>query len=135
MRKTSLQANSWKQRGVCLALAASLLTAGAAQAQDIRVSTTAARPAEAPALDMKDNTVQLSLKQAVEIALQQNLGIVVERYTRTQRRLGITQSLGLYDLVAQSTLSASDEQRAVVSTTEAGSSNQQVFDFSFRQRI
>src|SRR5215218_5308542 len=120
MRKTSLQANSWKQRGVCLALAASLLVAGAAQAQDIRVSTAAARPAEAPALEMKDNTVQLSLRQAVEIALQQNLGIVVERYTRTQRRLGITQNLGLYDLVAQSTLSASD---------------QQVFDFSFRQRV
>jgi outer membrane protein TolC len=135
MRKTSLRFNPWKHRGVCLALAVSLLVAGAAQAQDVRVSTVAARPAEAPNLEIKDNAVQLSLKQAVEIALQQNLGIVVERYTRTQRRLGITQNLGLYDLVAQSTLSASDQQRAVVSTTEASSSNQQVFDFSFRQRV
>jgi outer membrane protein len=159
MKKTSLPSNSWKYLGACLALASSLLAASAAQAQqapstqsvpstqaapstqsapltqDIRVDTGAARPTQTAPLDMKDDAVQLSLSQAVEIALQQNLGIVVERYTRTQQRLRIIQSLGLYDLVAQATLSAADNQQAVVSTTDAGSSNRQVFNFSFVQRV
>jgi outer membrane protein len=165
MRKTSLPSNSWKYLGACLALASSLLAASAAQAQqpqqapsaqpapstrpaqsapssqtapltqDIRVTTGAARPTESPALDMKDDAVQLSLNQAVEIALQQNLGIVVERYTRTQQRLRVIQSLGVYDLNAAATLSASDNQQAVVSTTDAGSSNSQAFNFSFVQRV
>ena len=84
---------------------------------------------------MRDDTVQLSLNQAVEIALQQNLGIVVERYNRTQRLLGITQSLGVYDLFADATVQASDNQQAVVATTDAGSQNQQIFNFGFAQRV
>jgi len=148
MRKTSLPSNSWKYLGACLALASSLLAASAAQAQqtqrpmsapqpaqDIRVTTGAARPTETPTLDMKDDAVQLSLSQAVEIAMQQNLGIVIERYTRTQQRLRIIQNLGIYDLNAAATLSASDNQQAVVSTTDAGSSNGQAFNFSFVQRV
>jgi outer membrane protein len=150
MRKTSLPSNSWKYLGACLALASSLLAASAAQAQqaqqapstqsapatqDIRVTTGAARPTESPTLDMKDDAVQLSLNQAVEIALQQNLGIVVERYTRTQQRLRVIQNLGIYDLNAAATVSASDNQQAVVSTTDAGSSNGQAFNFSFVQRV
>lgn len=144
MRKTSLRSKSWQYRGACLALASSLLAASAVQAQetqparpagDIRVDTTAARPTETPGLEMKGDAVQLSLNQAVEIALQQNLGIVIERYTRTQRRLGITQSLGIYDLIARATGSAADSQQAVISTTDAGTFNRQVFDFSFVQRV
>ncbi|HKI01764.1 MAG TPA: TolC family protein [Thermoanaerobaculia bacterium] len=147
-----MRSKTWQYRGACLALA-SLLAANAVQGQqaqpsqgaqpapqapppgDIRVSTMAAQPPATPELEMKDDSVQLALNQAVEIALQQNLGIVIERYARTQRRLGIIQALGIYDLVADATLQATDEQQAVVATTDAGSQNQQVFNFGFAQRI
>jgi len=84
---------------------------------------------------MKDDAVQLSLDQAVNIALQQNLGLVIERYTRTQQRLGITESLGIYDLLLNADASAADKQSATLSTIEASQSNQQQLNFSFRQRI
>ncbi|MFL6196901.1 MAG: TolC family protein [Thermoanaerobaculia bacterium] len=113
-----------------------LLAAAPAGAQEVRVTTMAAPPpAEAPALDVKDNAVQLSLDDAVRIALQQNLGLVAERYTRTQRRLGITQSLGIYDLVANATATATDARSSPVTNQVQGSQrNSQTVAFSFTQR-
>jgi outer membrane protein TolC len=108
----------------------------AAGAAEVVVNTNAVRPpAEAPALDIRDNAIQLSLERAVEIALQQNLGLVIERYVRTQQRLGITQSLGIYDLLANATALATDEKSATVSALEASESNRQAVDFSFTQLI
>jgi outer membrane protein len=134
MRRTSLRLNSWQNRGALLAFL--LAWPASAPAAEITVSAAAAKPpAEAPALEMKDNAVQLSLDQAVAVALQQNLGLVIERYTRTQQRLGITQSLGIYDLLASVTGSASDSQSPTLSTIEASQSNQQQLNFSFRQTI
>ncbi len=141
MRKNSLRSNSWNTRAACLAVASCLLAASAAPALaqtdgGIRVDTVAARPAAtASNLEVRDNVLQLSLEQAVEIALQQNLGIVVERYNRTRQRLGITESLGIYDLLANADLAASDSTAPVISTTDAGESNQQELNFSFTQRI
>lgn len=142
MRKNSLRSNSPRNhRAACLALASCLLAVSAAPAQTqtgggVRVDTVAARPAAtAPNFEVKDNAIQLSLEQAVEIALQQNLGIVVERYNRTRQRLAITESLGLYDLFVQSDVSASDTSAPVISATDAGESNQQQFNFSFAQRV
>ncbi len=135
MRRTSLRSNPWQFRGALLALA--WLAAGtAAGAAEVRVNTTAARPAvEAPALETRDGAVQLSLERAVEIALQQNLGLVIERYTRTQQRLGITQSLGIYDLLAGATVTASDRNSATLSAIEASESNSQTASFSFTQLV
>lgn len=146
MRKTALRSNiswsnrSWKNRLMGLSLAAGLLaTAGAgealAQTGGVRIDTVAARPAGTPTLDVRDNAIQLSLDQAVEIALQQNLGIVIQRYDRTRSRLGITQSLGIYDLLATADASASDTNAAVVSDLDAGKSNSQELNFSFVQRL
>lgn len=145
MRKNSLRSNSpqknrpWDHRAACLALASCLLAAGAAAAQTqtegIRIDTIAARPTGTPTLDIRDNTIQLSIDEAVEIALQQNLGIVVERYNRTRQRLAITESLGTYDLVANADASASDRTSPVIAATDAGKSNSQAVNFSFTQRI
>jgi outer membrane protein TolC len=113
-----------------------LLMPAAAGAAEVTVNTNAVRPAaEAPALEMKDNAIQLSLERAVEIALQQNLGLVIERYTRTQQRLGITQSLGIYDLLANATLQATDEKSATLSTIAASQANSQSASFSFTQLV
>jgi outer membrane protein len=100
------------------------------------VNTNAVRPAaEAPALEMKDNAIQLSLERAVEIALQQNLGLVIERYTRTQQRLGITQSLGIYDLLANATATAEDSKSATLSALVPSASSRQAVNFSFTQLV
>lgn len=153
MRKNSLRSNSSqknrpeKNRIACLALASCLLAAGAASAaQDqsqsqsqtgnVRIDTVAARPAgTAPNLDIRDNAVQLSLDQAVEIALQQNLGIVVERYNRTRQRLSIVENLGIYDLLASADASAADSKSPVIAATDAGKSNSQELNFGFTQRV
>ncbi len=134
MRTTSLRWNRWQLRGALLAL--TLLMPAAAGAAEVTVNTNAVRPAaEAPALEMKDNAIQLSLERAVEIALQQNLGLVIERYTRTQQRLGITQSLGIYDLLANANLLATDNKSATLSAIEGTASNRQQVNFSFTQLV
>jgi outer membrane protein len=135
MTRTSLRFESWQLRGALLALALACLAAGPVTAEEVVVGTTAARPAGEPALEIRDNAVQLSLDQAVQIALQQNLGLVTERYVRTQARLRITQNLGLYDLLANSTLTATDTRNPAVNQFQGTQSNSQTFDFSFRQRI
>lgn len=137
MRKNSLRFKSWNNRAACLAVASCLLAASAAPAQtgDVRIDTAAARPAAAPNLEVRDNTIQLSLDQAVEIALQQNLGIVVERYNRTRQRLSITENLGIYDLFATADAAVADSSSPVIEATEAGESNSQEFNFGFRQRV
>jgi len=135
MRKTSLRFNPWQFRGALLALGLACLANGAAAAEEIRITTTAARPAAEPALEIKDNAVQLSLEDAVRIALQQNLGIVIQRYARTQSHLRLIQNLGLYDLVANATLSATDNRSPATNQVQGTQSSTRIADFSFRQRI
>jgi outer membrane protein len=60
----------------------------------------APRPA-APQLEIQDNAIALSLDRAVEVALSQNLGLLIERYNRTQTAFGVYQALGIYDLLAR----------------------------------
>ena len=135
MRRTSLRSKPWQYRGALLITL--LAWPVAAPAAEITVTATAAKPpAEAPALEMKDDAVQLSLDQAVTIALQQNLGLVIERYTRTQQRLGLFQSLGIYDLLANANASVSNSKfPAGVSQIQGTGSNNRTFDFSFAQTI
>ncbi|HEV7786166.1 MAG TPA: hypothetical protein VGQ28_12560, partial [Thermoanaerobaculia bacterium] len=93
--------NPTKNRRAALALLLGLLAAGGPVRAEVRVNTQAVRPpAEPPALEIKAGKVQLSVNQAVEIALRQNLDLVIQRYVRTQQRLAIVQNLGIYDLVA-----------------------------------
>lgn len=44
-----------------------------------------------------DGAIQLSLDDALDIALARNLGLVVERYNWVRTDLGILQNLGIYD--------------------------------------
>ena len=135
MRKTSLRFDSWQFRGAFLALALACLASGSASAEEIRVPTTAARPAAEPALEIRDNAAQLSLEDAVRISLQQNLGVVIQRYTRTQARLRLFQNLGLYDLLANATAFVTDARSAPINQVQGTQRNVRSADFSFRQRI
>ncbi|HEX6903981.1 MAG TPA: TolC family protein [Thermoanaerobaculia bacterium] len=128
--------NSRKRGAASAVLALCLLAAGSpAGAQQNVVTTTAVPPTTPANVEVRENAVQLSLEQAVQIALQHNLGLVAERYTRAQRRLSITQNLGIYDLLSLANVSATDRQSAVVDATQASSANSQNLGFSFQQLI
>jgi outer membrane protein TolC len=121
---------------VALALVLCFATgAGGATAQSEEVHMeaalpvhTAANPAmlDAPVrLEIRDDALALSLEEAVEVALQRNLGLLIERYGREQSTLTVFGNRGIYDLQLSSGVSYSDTQRATFSEIEASQTNQQ----------
>ncbi|HEV7503361.1 MAG TPA: TolC family protein [Thermoanaerobaculia bacterium] len=137
MRTPRLRFNPTKNRRAVLALLLGLLAAGGpARAAELRVNTQAVRPpAEPPALEIKGGKVQLSVDQAVEIALRQNLDLVVQRYVRTQQRLAIVQSLGIYDLLASVNVLDSSSTSPAVSQVNGSKNEIQSGGFSFTQAL
>lgn len=93
-------------------------------------STWLARPV-APDLDIADGLLQLELDQAIAIALQNNLGLLVQRYQRFQSLFQIDQAYGIYDTVlavntnvnSNSQPSASQLDGALVTENETISAN------------
>lgn len=121
--------------GFTLFAAGLLLLAGVAAAQEpqqIRVDSTAP-PVEPTGIDVRDGAVLLTLEESVEIALRQNLGLSIQRYTRNRARLGVAQTLGIYDLLANANLYGEDEQSPTLSRLQASESNLQRFSFGFNQ--
>lgn len=103
----------WERRAlVALLLAGLLPVAGApVQGDPVQLGPTPLEGLEAPDLERAEDGIHLTLDRAVEIALQRNLGLVIERYNWIQERQGILQSLGMYDLRLGATLSTSDSTR------------------------
>jgi outer membrane protein len=136
MKRTSLRSISWRQRGAALLLAGLLLAGVPAQGAQIRVGTflQPPPPPEPPALDIRDNAIQLSIDQATEIALQRNLGIVVQRYARVETRLSIIQALGLYDLNATIDATADNQSSPAATRFQASQQQDQGIDFGLQQR-
>jgi outer membrane protein len=97
-----------------------------------RIETTAG-PILATGLDIKDGAVLLSLDEAVELALRQNLGLSVQRYTRTRARLGVEQTLGIYDLLLSASARAEDAKAPTTSQLQASASNSQRLNFGASQ--
>lgn len=136
MKRTSLRSKLLHRQGALL-LAGLVLVAGApVEGAQVRVGTTLQPPppAEPPAFNIRDNSIQLPIDQAIEIALQRNLGIVIQRYTRIQQRLSIIEALGLYDLNAVVDATANNRNQAVASQTQSPQSQSQVLNFNFQQR-
>ncbi len=136
MKRTSLRSISLHQRGAALLLAGLLLAGVPAQGAQIRVGTflQPPPPAEAPALDIRDNAIQLPIDRAIEIALQRNLGIVIQRYTRVQQRLSIIQALGLYDLNATIDAMANNTSSPAATRFDASQAQSQILNFGVQQR-
>ena len=135
MKRTSLRSKSWHQRGALL-LAGLLLAGVPAQGAQVRVSTNLQPPPplEAPALDIRDNAIQLPIDRAIEVALQRNLGIVIQRYIRVQQRLAIIEALGLYDLNATIDAMADNNSSPAPTRFQASQSQSQGINFGLRQR-
>jgi outer membrane protein len=139
MKRTSLRSVSWAHSAALLLLAALLLAAAPATAatKAIRISTFLQPPPpnEPPAFEMKDNAVQLSVDQAVEIALQRNLGIVISRYIRVENRLAIVQALGYYDLAATIDALADNTKQEAPTKIDASSTQHQRLNYGFTQNL
>ncbi len=112
-----------------------VITAGMANAQTL-VETKGYTPPAAvePPLEIQDGAVQLSLDQAIEIALRRNLDLVIERYVRRQEELGIEQTLGLYDLRTSANLLANEGETLGGAGQTIETSNRQG-SFGLTQRL
>ncbi|MFL6231791.1 MAG: TolC family protein [Thermoanaerobaculia bacterium] len=124
-------------RSISWLLLAALPLAGVpAQGAQVRVGTNLQPPppAEPPALDIRDNAIQLPIDRAIEVALQRNLGIVIQRYTRVQQRLSVIEALGLYDLNATIDAMADNNNSPAPTRFQASQSESQGINFGLRQR-
>ncbi|MEZ5331278.1 MAG: TolC family protein [Thermoanaerobaculia bacterium] len=90
-------------------LALVLLCAPAVRSQTMQTTTAIPDLSVAPDLRIEDGRLQLDLEDAIAIALQRNLSLVVQRYNNAESRYRLTQSLGIYDPLATADLATSDE--------------------------
>jgi outer membrane protein TolC len=120
-------------------LAALLLAPGApVQAEEVRIQPTPADALDPAGLDVGEEGIQLTLDQAVEVALSRNLGLVIERYNWIQTREGILQSLGIYDLGLFASASASESTTPAAQVVEGVAtiqSDRQDFDVGLSQLV
>ncbi|HEX9801566.1 MAG TPA: TolC family protein [Thermoanaerobaculia bacterium] len=109
-----------RPRATALAAALALLVVPMApvDAASRTVSATPATEVEEPALRFANGELTLSLDEAIELALQRNLGLVIQRYSRQQVRLGVQQAMGIYDLNFGGTASAAHDESPLASNLE-----------------
>lgn len=104
---------------LALSVLCALLALGMpARAQELQLRPTPHDALDPANLDVGEEAIQLTLDQAVEIALRRNLGLVIERYNWIQAREGILQSLGIYDLLVDGSAQFSDTTEPTVAAVE-----------------
>jgi outer membrane protein TolC len=129
-QRAYLRFNVLKTWGLAL-----LVAAGTAHAAPVAVTPKVAPIPETPPIAVKDGAVLLSVDEAVEIAMQRNLNLVVQRYVRDRAGLGILQALGFYDLNLNGELSATDQASATASTLQSGQSSSQTLNVGLSQAV
>ena len=67
---------------------------------------------------LEDGKLQLSLEQAIEIALERNLGLIVQRYNDAESTLNLAQTYGIYDLLATADVSTLSENSPSASSLD-----------------
>lgn len=107
----------------------------AAEEAPIVIGATVSGEPAAPDLPVRDGKIELSLDQAVAIALERELGLRVERYTRTQNWYGILQLKGIYDLNLNGVVSTLDNTSAQVSRLQASSFKQDAWNLGLTQLV
>ena len=112
---------------------------GVAGAQDsVIVSTDQPDLGRKPGLAVAEGEVQLSLEEAIEIALERNLTLVIERYTTREAELAIKQNLGIYDVFSTMDLSDSEDNAPTASNlagAEVQEFKQADWNFGFDQLL
>jgi outer membrane protein len=142
MTRDSLRFHGWRPRARRWLAALAVLTAmpampapAAAQMEGIPVSTEAVRNGEPPAVTVTDGAILLTLEEAVQLALERNLDIVLQRYDRAQARNSVLQSLGMYDLLSDAALTALDQQSATTDPLRASAIESQSFGLGLSQLL
>jgi outer membrane protein TolC len=69
----------------------------AAAEDTVQVSAELPDLSTSPVLDIEDGTIKLSLEEAIAIALERNLTLVVERFTQHEADYGVLANRGIYD--------------------------------------
>ncbi len=119
-----------------LLLICSGLSAVPSAAAERAVSTALGGELPSANLRVADGKILLTLEEAVDLALQRNLGLVIERYNREQFRLGITNARGIFDLNLAASSSWTDSETPTSSRLAGASvlqSNSQNFNLSLAQ--
>lgn len=106
--------------GVLILLAASTSPAGA----QVQVGSTWITQPVVPELDIADGQLRLDLDEAIAIALQNNLGLLVQRYQRSQSLFRINQEYGIYDLVLDVNSSVNSDSRPSASQLDGATVTQ-----------
>lgn len=83
---------------ILLLIATLLAPGGQLLGQDIPVYTEIPDLSATPVIPVDDDQLKLSLSDAIAIALERNLSLVVRRYSQEETRLGIQRAVGIYDL-------------------------------------
>ena len=95
-----------------LSLIVLLAAAAPAGAQD------PAGGAAADVLRIDNGVISLRLDEAISIALERNLSLVVERYRRSESVLRLDESKGIYDINTRADLSVFDETNPAASNLD-----------------
>ena len=117
---------AWRVTGLLACLTLALTGISAAQ-ETIDIATTGSLSGEAadpPSLAedlgivVEDDAIQLSLDQAIAMALNRNLSIVVQRYQRSQSVATIDQRMGIYDINLTATGGANEDTNPQTSSLQ-----------------
>ena len=84
---------------------------GPPAAGQVQVGSTWITQPIAPDLDIAGGQLRLELDQAIAIALQNNLGLLVQRYQRSQSLFQVNQAYGIYDTVLGINTSVNSDSR------------------------
>lgn len=109
-----------RQRATALVAVSALLagTPGFTAEATRTVSTAIPEALGDASLRLQAGELRLSLDEAIELALQRNLSLAIERYSRQQTRLGIQEAMGIYDLNLGGSASVGHDEQPLASNLE-----------------
>ena len=108
---------------LCAVLILPVASTSPAGAQ-VQVGSTWITQPVVPELDIADGQLRLDLDEAIAIALQNNLGLLVQRYQRSQSLFRINQEYGIYDLVLDVNSSVNSDSRPSASQLDGATVTQ-----------
>ncbi|MDX1502089.1 MAG: TolC family protein [Thermoanaerobaculia bacterium] len=108
------------RRSTALAVALALAFLAPAAGAQVRVDPEVGEIGPIGTLPVKDGVVQLSLDEAIRVALERNLGLVVERYRLASADYDILRNQGIFDQNATVGLLAWEEESPAASNLDVG---------------
>lgn len=125
--------------GAALSLALiAIVAAGLPAAAQIEISTAIPDLSRGASVALADGKLELSLEDAIEVALERNLGLIVSRFNDADAELDLEQTFGLYDLTATAELAATGEASPSVSVlggADVSTTDTETWNFGLNQLI